>query len=243
MAIGGFPAQRASNAESVSMSWRHHGLSCLYSSVIQNTTGAVPLIAHATPSGGGPKHANRRLPSARWATSQYHVFIFSINYILDQKKRDCPITERRCDDIVETFMKIYRFLAETSAQKINVLPSDWNLTVIMVSLTRWTCEPDLITAWFTLHQGMSLLLLNNYFLFSAATNEKVGWYHTSSAAVTSTHYNDVIMSAMASQITSLTIVYSTVYWDADQRKHQSSASLAFVRGIHRWPVNSRTKDQ
>ena len=46
------------------------------------------------------------------------------------------------------------------------------------------------------------------------------------------------MGAIASQITSLTIVYSTVYSDAYQRKHQSSASLAFVRGIHRWPVNS-----
>ena len=55
------------------------------------------------------------------------------------------------------------------------------------------------------------------------------------------HYNDVIMSAIASQITSLTIVYSTVYSDADQRKHQSSASLAFVRGIHRRPVNSPHK--
>ena len=55
------------------------------------------------------------------------------------------------------------------------------------------------------------------------------------------HYSDVIMSAMASQITSLTIVYSTVYSGADQRKHQSSASLAFVRGIHRWPVNSPHK--
>ena len=45
------------------------------------------------------------------------------------------------------------------------------------------------------------------------------------------------MSAIASQITSLTIVYSTVYSDADQRQHQSSASLAFVWGIHRGPVN------
>ena len=45
------------------------------------------------------------------------------------------------------------------------------------------------------------------------------------------------MGAMASQITSLTIVYS----GADQRKHQSSASLAFVRGIHRCPVNSPHK--
>ena len=52
------------------------------------------------------------------------------------------------------------------------------------------------------------------------------------------HYNDVIMGATTSQITSLTIVYSTVYSGADQRKHESSASLAFVRGIHRSPVNS-----
>ena len=47
----------------------------------------------------------------------------------------------------------------------------------------------------------------------------------------SSHYIDVITTTMASQITSLTIVYSTVYSDADQRKHQSSASLAFVWGI------------
>ena len=49
------------------------------------------------------------------------------------------------------------------------------------------------------------------------------------------------MGAMASQITSLIIVYSTVYSGADQRKHQSSASLAFVWGIYRWPVNSPHK--
>ena len=55
------------------------------------------------------------------------------------------------------------------------------------------------------------------------------------------HYNDIIMSAMASQFTSLTIVYSTVYSDANQRKHQSPATLAFVRGIHRWPVKSPHK--
>ena len=55
------------------------------------------------------------------------------------------------------------------------------------------------------------------------------------------HYNDVIMSTIASQTTSLTIVYSTVYSGADQRKHQGSASLAFVRGIHRWPGNSPHK--
>ena len=52
------------------------------------------------------------------------------------------------------------------------------------------------------------------------------------------HYRDVIMGAMASQITSVSIVYSTVCSGADQRKHQSSASLAFVRAIHRCPANS-----
>ena len=59
--------------------------------------------------------------------------------------------------------------------------------------------------------------------------------------VSSVHYDDVIMGTMASQITSLTIVYPTVYSGADQRKHQSSASLAFVRGIHRGSVNSPHK--
>ena len=55
------------------------------------------------------------------------------------------------------------------------------------------------------------------------------------------HYNGVIMGAIASRITSLTIVFSTVYSDAGQRKHQSSASLAVVLGIHRSPVNSPHK--
>ena len=49
------------------------------------------------------------------------------------------------------------------------------------------------------------------------------------------------MDTIASQITSPTIVYSIFYSGTDQRKHQSSASLAFVRGIHRGPVNSPHK--
>ena len=55
------------------------------------------------------------------------------------------------------------------------------------------------------------------------------------------HYSDIIMGQIASQITSLTIVYSTIYSDADQRIHQSSTSLAFVQGIHRQLVNSPHK--
>ena len=55
------------------------------------------------------------------------------------------------------------------------------------------------------------------------------------------HYSDVIMDAMVSQITSIIIVYSTAYLDTDQRKHQNSKSLAFVRGIPRRPANSPHK--
>ena len=55
------------------------------------------------------------------------------------------------------------------------------------------------------------------------------------------HYDDVMVSAMASLITSLTIVCVTAYSGGDQREHQSTASLAFVWGIHRWPVNSPHK--
>ena len=67
------------------------------------------------------------------------------------------------------------------------------------------------------------------------------WGIYPSSQLVTNHYNDVIMSTMASQITSLTIVYSTVYSAADQRKHQSSAALAFVGGIHWGPVNSPHK--
>ena len=55
------------------------------------------------------------------------------------------------------------------------------------------------------------------------------------------HYNDIIMGTIASQITSLAIVYSIVYSDADQRKPQNSALLAFVWGIHLGPVISPHK--
>ena len=58
---------------------------------------------------------------------------------------------------------------------------------------------------------------------------------------TSWHY--VIMSAMASQITGISIVCSTVCTCANQRKHQNSASLVCVRGIiHWWPVDSPRKE-
>ena len=55
------------------------------------------------------------------------------------------------------------------------------------------------------------------------------------------NYIDAIMSAMASQITGVSIIYSNVYSGADQIKHQSCTSVPFVKGIHRSPVNSAHK--
>ena len=69
----------------------------------------------------------------------------------------------------------------------------------------------------------------------------VKWYFFAHTCAKREHYDDVKMGVIGSQITSLTIVYSTVYSGADQSKHQSSASLAFVWGIHRGPVNSPHK--
>ena len=79
----------------------------------------------------------------------------------------------------------------------------------------------------------------SFFIYRPA----ISWTNADSPSVGTikNHYSDVIMGTMVSQIISLTIVYSTVYPGADQRKHQSSASLVFVRGIHRWPVNSPDK--
>ena len=72
-------------------------------------------------------------------------------------------------------------------------------------------------------------------------NSEMGCRLESGICAYTVHYSDVIMGAIASQITSIASVYSTVYSGADQRKHQSSVSLAFVGGIHRWPVNSPRK--
>ena len=85
-----------------------------------------------------------------------------------------------------------------------------------------------------LKRRMSLLTL------SLSTMCCLVWHNNQQDSL---HYNDVIMGAIASQITSLTIVYSIVYSDADQRKHQSSASLAFARGIHRDRWIPRTNGQ
>ena len=108
-----------------------------------------------------------------------------------------------------------------------------------------------IHVWVVINKQPFLLSLISYYMW------KTGSCHDSKFVITGDtgdcyydnlqcpqsqqHYSDIIMSRMASQITSLTVVYSTVYSSTDQRKHQSFASLAIVRGIHRWLVNSPHK--
>ena len=89
------------------------------------------------------------------------------------------------------------------------------------------------------HFKVQLSLTERFPLTSYELNKAGNWCAWENLPMC--HYNEVIMSAITSQITSLTIVYSTVYSGADQRKHQSSASLALVQGIHRGPVNSPHK--
>ena len=82
-------------------------------------------------------------------------------------------------------------------------------------------------------------------LISICWHRDSGFCHLSSLKMWqksgTSHYCDVRMGTMVSQITSLMIVYLTVHSGSDQRKHQSSAALAFERVIHRSPVNSPHK--
>ena len=83
-----------------------------------------------------------------------------------------------------------------------------------------------------------LVYVNSHFWQSLSLRD---WRWEAAVTLGWMHYDDIIMGTIASQITSLTIVYSIVYSGADQSKHQSSASLAFVWGIYQGPVNSPHK--
>ena len=99
-------------------------------------------------------------------------------------------------------------------------------------------------SWLWLYSLTSHLVWHNYLVFSILLLSSSSHSHNARwVSASLTHYDDVIMTTIASQITSLTSVYSTVYSDADQTKHQSSASLAFVWGIHRDRWIPRTKGQ
>ena len=109
----------------------------------------------------------------------------------------------------------------------------------------WRHRNDLNTIWLTnyTHTHSYIYIYINWIQTPCLTLRNVNRFQLfyDMCVSQSSHYNDGIMGVMASQITSLTIVYWTVYSGVDQRKHQSSASLAFEREIHRWPVHSPHK--
>ena len=127
----------------------------------------------------------------------------------------------------------YRFSGNIKAVRMEVL--DWKTACSMLELPfistpshgwhriTWQFSGEL--ARYLLSQNIKRALLFRCVIITP------GILHTK-------HNSDVIMSAMASQITSLTIVYSTVYSGTDQRKLLVSALHAFVMGIYRSPVNS-----
>ena len=87
----------------------------------------------------------------------------------------------------------------------------------------------------------NIFLVHQYEFVNGKINQSVDTILGFAGSTSLTQNNDVIMGTMAYHITSLTIAYSTVYSGADQIKHQSSTSLAFVWGIHRGPMNSPHK--
>ena len=113
----------------------------------------------------------------------------------------------------------------------------------------WHSPGSNFTVSFQLLLHIRSLKIILFTITATSPRGQMGWNYTLTIDATSPrgqmswnqNYSDVIMSTMASQITSLSIVYLTIYSGADQRIHQSSVSLAFVRGIHRWTGNSPHK--
>ena len=91
------------------------------------------------------------------------------------------------------------------------------------------------------HILLNLIHMNALISIVIPVNAMLRDFHCPNCMYLHPHFSDVIMGATASEITGVTIVNSAVCSSADHRKHQISASLAFVRGIHRSPVNSPHK--
>ena len=176
--------------------------------------------------------------------------------LLNQKSETCHSVSYRPSKILYFHMVcMFTCILYVSVQfqHFHCVHTMWyELSWVQLVLCRSCPRYELL--WFSVqvlrgYPAMSVteVTISNYatHIFSAMplSSESIGICEMSAQQTAVTHYNDVIMSAMASQITSLAIVYSNVYSGADKRKHQSSASLAFVWEIHRWPVNSRTKGQ
>ena len=209
---GEFPAQKASNAENVSIWWRHHGLTT------EHHRSALPKFDYNLESNIGffmrpvcdivCRHRN---------SSTVHADFLTHNGAWSSTDTILTLTRK-------SVISIFGFVI-SDFEHINTDP-----TMIYLRFSYWNCD----SLWTATSAQRGCLIPRPITLFACFNFLPTGINITN-------HYDDVIKGAMASQITSLTFVYSTVYSGADQRKHQSSASLAFVRGIHRGSVNSPYK--
>ena len=114
-----------------------------------------------------------------------------------------------------------------------------DISLITSSIPGWPAQDDQPRMTWELHMSWCHICVRQSvptMQMSVTTRERITLHR-------SIHYSGVILSAMASQITRVWIVCSTVCSSADQRRHRSSASLAFVKGIHQWLVNFPHKGQ
>ena len=128
-----------------------------------------------------------------------------------------------CELVLKTFEFSHDIIRKSNSSEITIIQSTF---CMQLSCTRTSLSHNAVSVSLTVIVTIVSPLLS-----------PTAKYNTNSAA----HYNGVIMSAKTSQITSVSILCSTVGPGADHRKHESSTSLAFVRGIHRWLVNSPHK--
>ena len=128
--------------------------------------------------------------------------------------------------------ELWCFLSSTPEQTVEQTietPVIWDAFVLIMTSLLWTIYYTVLKSRFC----SSFEYEHPYMKSTGARSSyELQWLRLHYLVTAGTHYNDVIMRPMASQIISLTIVYSTVYSCEDQ-SHQTSASLASVRGIHR----------
>ena len=187
---GEFTTERASNAEKVSIWWRHHGMVPFFSSqpVIEVPNADFVCIRDTGPVLISVGSLAGFLVVLVVTVSVVYKFRGEIKIILYFKCGWRPFDRSDDADILDKVT--YIFLCSTNCLHFIIWISPYRFVV------------------FRKHAAMYQI-----------------W-----------HYNEVIMSAMASQITCISIVCSTVCSGEDQRKHHNCASLAFVMGIHRFPI-------
>ena len=145
------------------------------------------------------------------------------------------------DELIQTLTQMTQHYVTNLGQHFSTQPRRHNTTLqILVHIS------EIIVIIFHFVDGLSLIsncssvsFLKIYvymhvnlvfWVYNGLGSRKAAW-----------HYVNVIMSVMVSQIPHVSIVCPTIYSGADQRKHQSATSLAFVRENHWWLVDSPHK--